>query len=44
MRDWQKPLNEDQITWLVEQFDIAKRRIELFWGPTVKPWTENRER
>lgn len=43
MRDWQKPLNEDQIAWLVEQFAIAKLKVETIWGTETRPWRVVRE-
>lgn len=38
MREWQKPLDDAKIAWLVEQFAIAKAKIENVWGPRYKPW------
>lgn len=38
MREWQKPLSEEKIAWLVEQFAIAKLKIEEVWGPHYRPW------
>jgi hypothetical protein len=39
---WDKPLNEEQIAWLQEQFEIAKQRIENVWGGQPQPWKQNR--
>lgn len=41
--EWSKPLSEEKIAWLVEQFAIAKDRIDRLWGPfQPKPWQANR--
>jgi hypothetical protein len=42
MRKWQQPLNDEQIKWLQEQFEIARIRIEKNWGGGLPPWVQNR--
>ena len=39
---WDKPLNEEQIAWLQEQFELAKQRIENVWGGQPQPWRQTR--
>jgi hypothetical protein len=41
MRQWQQPLSEEQIAWLQEQFEIARRKIEETWGARDRPWKRN---
>lgn len=36
--DHYKPLNQEQIDWLVAAFAKAKARVEAIWGPSGKPW------
>lgn len=42
-REWQKPLTEEKILALTEQFSAAKARIEAMWGVAWKPWANNRD-
>lgn len=42
MRDWQEPLDAEQIAWLQEQFELARERIEGVWGGQPQPWKLNR--
>lgn len=42
MREWQKPLSEEKIAWLIEQFELARKRIEDVWPTYVPPWRRNR--
>lgn len=38
MREWQKPLSEEKIALLQEQFERARIRIEAMWGAPGRPW------
>lgn len=41
--EWQQPLSGEKIDWLVEQFALAKERIDRIWGPrSPSPWQANR--
>ena len=42
LRPWQRPLSEEQIAMLQEQFAKAQKKIESFWGNPLKPWAGNR--
>jgi hypothetical protein len=42
MREWQKPLGDEQIAWLIVQFDLARKKIESVWGGQPQPWKQNR--
>jgi len=42
-RDWQKPLSEEKIARLVEEFAKAKAQLEEIWGYRgPPPWVVNR--
>lgn len=43
LRDWQKPLSEEKIAMLVDQFAKAKARIEEIWGHRRRPWISYRQ-
>lgn len=43
LRRWQRPLSQEQIAVLAQQFAAAKEKIDAMWGPRLKPWHARRD-